>query len=982
MKAGAKMKLNFHQNTDILHVGCEKPRAYYIPYSPSDHVSPFEAARADANPALSSRYTDLCGEWHFTLYPSPEAVPEEAVSADYPLPEGKIPVPANWQLHGYGKPAYINVRYPFPYDPPFVPTENAAGLYLRDVTLSEKEKTYINFEGVDSCFYLWVNGSFVGYSQVAHSTSELELTDFLVEGRNRFAVLVLRWCDGTYLECQDKWRMSGIFRRVYLLSRPSTHLSDYTVKTFSDGTLSISADTPCDVELFDGEKSLCSFCCDDGKAEIKLPNIECWTAETPKLYSLAIKTENEVFYDSIGFRDISWNNGILKLNSVPIKLRGVNRHDSNPERGYAVTPEDMRLDLELMKAHNINAVRTSHYPNDPRFCKLCDEYGIYVMDEADVEAHGVLTAASEYLRCQDIADNPMWKNSLLDRQQRLFERDKNRPSVIAWSLGNESFWGSNFIECIELLHSLDDTRLVHYEGASSRANAENGYPKEPDMISYMYPSLDAIESHLSFPDDRPYFLCEYNHAMGNSNGELVDWWEKIYSEPRFCGGCVWEWCDHGIRIGETDSGLPKFAYGGDFGEKYHDGNFCMDGLVSADRRPHSGLLELKQAYAPFTFELNEDTVTVTNRLSFTTSEGYTFTLTKELNGKLVCKETIELPVINPLESTAVSVSFPEGNGLAAILFTVFDSQKNERCFAQFTRGEYITEYGNPTGNTPEISESDTETRISAAGKEYLFSNLHGIPLSIRSNGKELLESPAHFIAVRAATDNEAYEKNDWRKWGLYDLRHAARETAVSRADGCVVFAAKVTLGGDIFTTPLRAQLEYRIRPDGSCLFTANVEVADSVAYLPRFGLALPLIREFETLTYFGRGESENYPDKLLASRIGHFTEQINETYTTYVKPQDCGEHTETKELQLNGDSISLCVKAQKAMAFTLLPYTAQELEYAPHDWELGESKHTVLTIDGALSGIGTNSCGPKLMEKYKFTEKNFSFSFLIEVRSK
>ncbi len=971
------MKLYYHRNTEVLHTGCNPPRAYYIPYAPNDPVSPYEAARGDADCKLSSRYTSLCGEWSFSLFPSPEAVPECAVSPDFPLPESNISLPSNWELQGYGKPAYINVRYPFPYEPPFVPAENPAGLYLKDVHLLPKGRTYINLEGVDSCFYLWVNGKFVGYSQVAHSTSELDITDFVTEGKNRFAILVLKWCDGTYLECQDKWRMSGIFRRVYLISRPQEHLNDYTVKASSDGLLSFSADARCELTLLDGNREVLSFEADT-EASVTIPSVKCWTAETPKLYTLVIKSGDELFFENVGFRSIEWKDGILKLNSVPIKLRGVNRHDSDPENGYAVTYENMLRDIQLMKMHNINAVRTSHYPNDPRFYKLCDEYGIYVIDEADVEAHGVLTSAQNYANCEDVASGEIWKESIIDREVRLFARDKNRPSVIMWSLGNESFWGENFISCIGILHSLDDTRPVHYEGASAGASEENGYPKAPDVISYMYPSIEAIKKHLSYPDTRPYFLCEYNHAMGNSNGELDDWWKLIYSQPRFCGGCVWEWCDHGIKIGEDAYGNPKFAYGGDFGEEYHDGNFCMDGLVSADRKPHSGLLELKQAYAPFSFEETDGGVEITNRLSFTTSEGYSLTVRKELNGNQIFLQTLPMPFTPPLGKSFLPLEFPDGNGFASVILSVSDENGNECCFTQLCKGEYLPKQVAILDKPPLLTISDNEAVVTAGNIEYTFCSLSGTLSSIRVVGNEILQAPSRFIAVRAATDNEAYEKAEWNKWGLYNLRHSARKFSAKTEGNCIKVEVTLSLGGGIFTLPIKASLEYCIFSDGSCILSGDAAVSDTVKYLPRFGLTLPLTTDFKEYTYFGRGPVENYPDKLLASYVSRFCTKLPERLTDYVKPQDCGEHMQTRELSVSGSLAELMISSQQDFAFTLLPYDICELESCAHDWELCESQHTVLTLDAALSGIGTNSCGPKLMDKYRFTDKEFSFSFVLK----
>lgn len=973
------MKLNYHQDTEKLHVGCEKPRAYYVPYDESNIVSPKKAASAFADCSLSSRFTSLCGEWSFSFFGSPEQVPAEAVSEDYPLPKSRLSVPSVWQLNGYDRPAYINVRYPFPYDPPFVPTDNPAGLYLRDVTLSPRGKTYINFEGVDSCFYLWVNGRFAAYSQVAHSTSEIDITDFVKKGKNRFAVLVIKWCDGSYLECQDKWRMSGIFRRVYLLYRDEGHISDYKITALADGVLDFTADAPCSLTLLDGETKIAAAKCEK-RARLTVKNPRLWTAETPSLYTLVIASGKERIYENVGFRSVDTDGGVLKVNGVPVKLRGVNRHDSNPERGYAVTTSDMKNDLQLMKAHNVSAIRTSHYPNDPRFPIMCDEYGFYLIAEADVEAHGVLTAADEGACREDVAKNPMWRVPLLDRETRLWARDKNRPCITIWSLGNESFWGENFICCADLLHRLDKIRPVQYEGARYSGLPNEEYPEGPDIVSHMYPSLEKIKQHLTNGDKRPYFLCEYNHAMGNSNGELSDWWNVIYSFPRACGGCVWEWCDHGIKDGETKDGRPRYRYGGDFGEEYHDGNFCMDGLVSADRKPHSGLLELKQAYAPFSFGRDGNEVIIKNRLSFTSSDGYSLTVLRELNGEKISAEKIPMPSVKPLGNAKIPLPMPKGEGLASVTFFVYDKNGNEVCFKQFTDGEYVPPLAREKSSAPapDFSETDAETTVSAVSTRYVFSKLTGLPTAIIFNGENILYAPASFTATRAPTDNDVHEKERWKAAGFFNMRAAAREFSAKAEGGEAVINARVTVGGNIKIPAFSVLLRFSISADGACRVSADVSVIDSAHSLPRFGIVFPLKKEFSKLSYFGRGAAENYPDKLLASRVGRFSETLSAAVLENVRPQDHGEHTQVREISVGGKKATLFVASDRDIAFSLLPYDEAEIEGAAHDWELPASKQSVLTIDGAVGGIGTGSCGPCLLDKYRFSDKRFYFGFVMK----
>ncbi len=597
-----KSKMIYHENPEMLHVNTLARHSYFIPFAKDQ--DPF-AKREE-----SKSFELLNGDWKFRYFDSILDLEDDFLSVES---KKTIPVPSNWQLYGYDKPQYTNVAYPIVFDPPFVPDDDPVGIYSRDYSYAKDDKDRILvFEGVDSCFYLYINDTFVGYSQVSHAISEFDITGFLKEGKNKITVAVLKWCDGTYLEDQDKIRLSGIFRDVYVLSRPKERLEDYQVKTIllkkgepAQLTLTVKG---CDVQAVlsdpDG-KEVCRFEAKNGKnVAVSVVDPELWSAEDPKLYALTLTAGEEVIGDRVGFRKGVVENGVVKINDVPVKFRGVNRHDSYPETGYVCSVAQMEKDLVLMKRHNINAVRTSHYPNSPLFYQLCDRYGLYVIDENDMESHGCVEVYNDltgygsngYQGIALLASDERFKKAILDRIEALVTRDYNRPCVVMWSLGNESGYGTNMRAAAELVKKLDDTRLVHYE---STLKLDETSDDVLDLVSEMYTSTEDMKKYLEKEEEkRPFILCEYCHAMGNGPGDLEDYHQTFHLSERFCGGFIWEWSDHSVILGETPDGRKKYGYGGDWGEKHNDGNFCMDALTYPDRTPHTGLLETMQVYRP------------------------------------------------------------------------------------------------------------------------------------------------------------------------------------------------------------------------------------------------------------------------------------------------------------------------------------------------------------------------------------------------
>ena len=576
-----------HEFEKFDRIGTTPHRSYYIPFAPNDVVG---TKHSILDRTSSSRFTSLDGVWQIKQHDHVDdfQVEEELTES--------IPVPACVQMHGYDHIQYLNTRYPFPVMLPHLPYENPCWHYRRTFNLNKKanEKYYINFEGVDSAFYLYINGQFKGYSQISHATSEFDITDLAVSGENTIDVLVLKWCISTYLECQDKFRFSGIFRNVYMLTRPKNHITDYKIETTlseSNGILTFHNESPVDIRVvINGESTTVPK---EGRSEIILPDVALWSAEEPNLYTVELRTRTEKIIESVGFREVSIDGPVFKINGKPVKLKGVNRHDFNCETAATVSLEDMAKDIHLMKELNVNAVRTSHYPNSPEFYMLCDKFGIYVMDEADLEMHGACTRDGGYDidLWKEYAENEFFSQGITDRHTALVERDKNRTSVIIWSLGNESSFGKAFFEGANYIKRRDNTRPIHYEGLQN-ADPKYYYTELVDMVSMMYPSFQKIREDIldNEKETRPFVLCEYTHAMGNSCGDIAEYWEMIYNNDQMMGGFVWEWADHGIK---TDFG---FLYGGDFKEPEHDGNFCADGLLTPDRKIKSNALEMKAVY--------------------------------------------------------------------------------------------------------------------------------------------------------------------------------------------------------------------------------------------------------------------------------------------------------------------------------------------------------------------------------------------------
>ncbi len=1006
---------NFYQDPSTLHIGCEAPRAYFIPYHN-------EAVALGGIRDKSHHFVGLNGDWDFTFYPSVNALPEDFLT----LPTAaKINVPRSWQTmqgRGYDTPNYVNVLYPIPFDPPFVPDENPCGLYSRTVRIHEKmleKSVYINFEGVDACFYLYVNGEFVGYSQVSHMTSELEITKHLRAGENTIRVLVLKWCDGTYLEDQDKFRWSGIFRDVYLLLRDPVHITDVYAypllnEAYTRGScpteITVNGDALVEYRLLrpNGMQIESGSLLIHGKGTVDflVDDPELWSDETPNLYTLILKCGGEVIILRPGFRHIEVQDGVLYFNGQKIKLRGVNRHDSHPHLGSATPLDHMVRDLMILKAHNVNAIRTSHYPNDPRFPGLCDEYGFYLIDEADLETHGIAALGDwDYFTNSD-----EWTAAYLDRAVRMFERDKNHASVLMWSVGNESGVGKNHRKMSEYFHSRDPRCLVHSEDASRRnsdrlwqdlkdkTDEEIGTVLECDYIdveSRMYPSPEEIKQNYFTRRvfTKPLFLCEYSHAMGNGPGCLKEYWDLIYAEDGFMGGCVWEYTDHSFAIGDNPLADPHYTYGGDFGDAPHDGNFCVDGLVYPDRRPHTGLMEYKQVIKPFRVEAFDPAagkVIIKNLRYFTDLSDLDFVWVVECNGEPVASGRLSLP-IEPQETAEITLPVDawDMDGDRYITLTACQNTPTEWGSIGFEVGfeqlaipaerpapipmaETMSPYAEIT-----LTETASAITVTTADTTYTICRTCGLVASIVDGGHELLASPIRPTVWRAPTDNDRNVRRAWEQAGYRDPLLKCYDCAVTASDETsVTVTAHLSLAAKYRRPFLHATATYTVYAEGGIRLDLDATVADGVPFLPRFGVEFLMPAEAEYLSYFGRGPVESYRDKRHASRQGIYTSAVTDHFEPYVRPQENMAHADTRWMQVAsvaGHAL-LAVSTGPDFSFNCSHFTPETLTATGHDYELTPMAETCVNLDATHTGIGSNSCGPGLHERWQLKEKNLSFS--------
>ncbi|MBO8132115.1 MAG: DUF4981 domain-containing protein [Candidatus Marinimicrobia bacterium] len=1006
----------------ICSVNKQSPHSWFIPYET------IEKARI-GNPTNSKFYKLLNGKWKFKLYSHPDSVPMDFYRIDYNDRNWDyINVPANWQMEGYDYPIYVNIKYPFGEpDPPFIHSRyNPTGLYRHEFEIPEGwngRKVFIVFGAVKTAFYLWINGKFVGYSEDSKTPAEFNISSFINPGRNKLAMMVLRWCDASYLEDQDFWRLSGIERDVFLLSTPLDRIKDFRVAStldedYTDGIfdLSIQLETGGDNQeglsvvtrvLSEGLKLFEEKSVPGGNLTVNvhhtIKNVKKWSAETPNLYGLEIELYKngkliQAVAQKIGFRTVEIKNGQLMVNGRPLYIRGVNLHEHHPTTGHVVDKETRKKDIELMKLHNINTVRTSHYPQDPYFYDLCDKYGIYVIDEANIESHGI-----GYSPDKTLANKPEWLNAHIYRTKNMVHRDKNHPCVIIWSLGNEAGNGYNTHQTYLWIKSYDKTRPVQYERAGLEFNT--------DIYCPMYASIERLEYYAIHYKDRPLIMCEYAHAMGNSVGNLQDYWNAIYKYDRLQGGCIWDWVDQGL-LKVTEDGREYYAYGGDFGppDVPSDGNFCINGLVMPNRTPHPSLYEVKKVYQPVYFEeanLLQGRIVVKNYNSFTNLSKYDFQFKIEGNGKTIYKSSKFKIALEPLKSKTIWLKIPNirikpnceyflkieaiqsnKNGLIPAGHIVAEEQFNLPMYKIEPEQKVVSGKINVTQNRSSLTLIGNKFAIS-------FDKNSGLINSLKVNNNELLLMPLEPYFWRAPTDNDFGNGMQLRckVWKDAHKKLILKNIEWEKLDDGIVKVTTdhyINIGNDYpirYFRPTSISISYHIYNDGSIKINSKFRLYDKdLPEIPRIGFRTRLPRKFSKLTYFGRGPHENYCDRKTSAFIGLYTLMVSELYYPYVRPQENGYRTDIRWAELSGfDKIKILIKGDPLFSTSVLPFATEDLDEGDkkknrHTVDLVEKDFIEWHIDLKQMGVGgDNSWGARPHDEYMIYPGCYEFSFLIKI---
>ena len=1001
----------YYENLNVLHENTMPARAYYIPAS--KRMDNLVEHREE-----SDRMQLLNGTWKFQYFTSIYNIKDSFFEKNYDTENfDEIQVPSVWQMAGYDTHQYTNIRYPFPFDPPYVPQDIPCGAYVHNFEYSRDEKAskaFLNFEGVDSCFYVWINGSYVGYSQVSHMTSEFDVTDVLQDGTNTVAVLVMKWCDGSYLEDQDKFRMSGIFRDVYILKRPKQAISDYHIKTRIEDMLAkveieMKFYSPLNVKISiedrNGAVVALGSIAEEGTAVLEIASPELWNTENPYLYKLILETENEVIVDHIALRKIEIKDQVIYLNGQKIKFRGVNRHDSDPVTGFTISLEQITTDLTLMKQHNFNAIRSSHYPNAPFFYEMCDKYGFMVIDEADIEAHGPFmiyrkedTDYNRFKRWNEkIADDPVWEEAIVDRVKLMVERDKNRFCIVMWSMGNESAYGCNFEKALEWTKNFDPDRITQYESARYRNYDETYDYSNLDVYSRMYPALSEIQEYLDKDGSKPFLLVEYCHSMGNGPGDFEDYFQMIQDNDKMCGGFVWEWCDHAIAHGTAENGKTIYAYGGDHGEEIHDGNFCMDGLVYPDRTVHTGLLEYKNVYRParvISYDKESGELVLHNYMDFDDLKDYvkiSYELTQD--GLVISKGKLPEVSAAPHSEGKINLKINVPESGKCYLKLIYHLKKelpllDEDHILGFdeievskedTKCKLAEKWIPKTVVDSELQVNENDTQIHIKGREFAYTidKRTALFTEMKFAGREYLNHPMELNIWRAPTDNDMYIKSEWKK-AHYDKAYTrAYTTEVVQGKHGVKITSHASVVAETVQKILDVTITWKI--DASGKIDADIEATKDGEFpdLPRFGVRMFLDKKLSDARYFGMGPQESYRDKHQAASHGLYRANVRDLHEDYIRPQENGSHYDCGYVELNNSRYGMAAFSESTFSFNASYYTQEELEKKTHNYELAESDSVVLCVDYALNGIGSNSCGPVVLDQYRFNDVLFRFQFTL-----
>lgn len=1020
-------------NPAVIQVNTELPRATFTPFPDRE-----SALQHIHSPKESPRYMTLSGEWAFNWSASPADRPKDFYRPDFAdAGWDRITVPGNWQMQGYGVPIYTNIKYPFPTDDLRAPHRwNPVGSYLRTFALPPEwnwspdgdDLVFLHFEGVESAFYVWINGQQVGYSQGSRTPAEFNVSEFLVPGVNRIAVEVYRWSDASYLEDQDFWRLSGIYRDVYLWTSPKVRLHNFQSIPDYDAA-SGRASLALDVELSPSARVRAELVDPVDKSVLlnavlheenrlasvlfELENPRAWSAEQPNLYHLVLTVMDtfdvvrEVVAIPVGFRRVEIHDSRLLVNGVPVKLKGVNRHEHNPDTGHLVSREDMMRDVRMLKRHNFNAVRTAHYPNVPDWYGLCDQYGIYLVNEANIETHDFGRG-----RNNGINNHPDWHEPHVDRMRRMVERDINHPSVIMWSVGNEAGDGPNTDACYDWATKRDPSRIVHYENAT----VPNGKGKATDIVSRMYLEAREFENVLEYwGPERPLMLAEYTHAMGNSNGNLDAYWDKIWNNPRMAGAFVWDWMDQGLRQpipyglkdpwGRTDF----FAYGGWWEDRaaiWNDNNFCMNGLISADWTPHPGLRALKFAQQPVAVTLGEngESISVLNRYDFTNLADV-LVLYWELSeeGMILKSGTIDLPSVAPGERADVAlpqkarVANPEKETWLNLSFGTTNSSLwweagYELAYSQFKLGgEWKAPALSSGSGTVDIEEEEGSVSVFGEGWQITFGNRAKTLTRWIVDGHELVQRGPIPDFWRAPTDND-------RGAGLLDTgRGKPQENKILYPSNSWMTAsaswkpgkplvetlddgrARVTYSGGVLNGKATVSMVYVVDPTGKIRVDYTYSTSQDLPMIPRVGTEWVLAKEHASLRWYGRGPDSTYSDRKWEP-MGVYQTRVMDNWVDYSKPQENGNKVDVRWLEItDADGMGLRISGHQPLSVNALPYSHEDLRGKAYSWQLAEPNKTVLNVDLAQMGVGgDNSWGLTALPPYRLNDNVYQYSYTIE----
>lgn len=1005
-----------YENPKIINIGKEENHASFFPYP--DIKSSLSYSRAE------SPYIRLLnGKWNFKWFKSPLHIPESAITTEFLKESDLIDVPSNWQLYGYDNPQYINFEYPIPVNPPHVPAENPVGVYSRMFTLPElyaDKRIHITFEGVDTAFYLYINGKNAGFSQGAHCHSEFDITGLVHTGENLITVCVLKLAWSTYMEDQDKWRMSGIIRDVYLTAYQSVRVRDIGVNTVLYGDNLENAELCVNAELrnitkrafigrlefslmdnsgscvkqfardisSDSEKLMLDF-----REIIESPNK--WSAESPYLYDLAYTLSDadvntiECGAVKVGFRTIEVKDGQFFINGASIKIKGVNRHEIHPDLGFAIPVEHMIRDVKLMKQHNINTVRTSHYQNDTKFLDLCDLYGLYVICEADQESHGFVMVPGEI----GIVSNPLWEDAFVDRAARMVDVDKNHPGIIMWSLGNESGFGENQKSMIRYIRSADpQKRPIHYEPAGYNPGMD------VDVVSFMYPKFEELERQAQSDDPRPYIMCEYTHAIGNGSGSLNEFWKLIYENPRLIGGCVWQWADHGLAKTDEKTGERFLGYGGDFGDTRNDGFFHCGGFVNGDRRVQPDLYEYKKVLEPvYTYGFNNEkqTVTVKNRHDFLSLGFLEMRYTVKNNSRIIDEGVCCLPDIPAGEEASVYIDFnrsllkkqPGEEYWLDIEYamkksTLWADRGHIIAEAQFRLPQSSSDIIGVPSSIDTVSVNDGTLTLEIIGGEFeiVFSKESGLMQSYRYNGVEFVcEGLRPYLWRPLTATDMSNNARIWKNAHYNILKPMLSEFSYENLrDKCLVHT-KFTLIPNGYHATIECEVNYTVYGNGAVDVDSEfIPIYQNIASVPKIGFQMKLEDKFDLMSWYGKGPHNSYIDKQESAFVGEYCGTVDEQFFPYIKPQAQGNKMDCRWMSISTiRGIGLMFTGKPMINASAYHYTDEQIEHTRHAHELIRGDFTTVNIDAAQCGIGTDSIGPEMLDKFRLyiNEQNRNFSF-------